>query len=249
MNQNGSRNNDGRFITISREFIDLTHIINKNIQVYPGDPETIFESVTNIGKDANANITRITIGSHTGTHVDAHKHFISNGIGVDKEPPDKFIGEAVVLDMSNIQNGQGITSLDLERNASLVKSGDIILLYTGTTPKFYSKYVENNNNNESKKIVSNFTYLELSAAEWIVDHDIKCVGIDTLSVESEYITEGSIHKKLLSHDIGIIENLNSNLQRLVDKRIFLICLPLLFEDLDGSPARAIVFDIMTQHKK
>jgi kynurenine formamidase len=55
--------------------------------------------------------------------------------------------------------------------------------------------VKNYNNNEFKKIGSNFTYLELSAVEWIIDHDIKCVGIDTLSVESEYITEGAIHKK------------------------------------------------------
>ena len=54
-------------ITISRKFFDLTHIINKNISVYPGDPKTIFESVTKIGKDANANITRITIGSYRNT--------------------------------------------------------------------------------------------------------------------------------------------------------------------------------------
>jgi arylformamidase len=247
MNQKKRRNND--LITISRKFFDLTHIINKNIPVYPGDPKTIFESVTKIGKDANANITRITIGSHTGTHVDAHKHFIPNGIGIDKEPPDKFIGEAVVLDMSTIQNGQGITSSDLEKNVSIVKSGDIVLLYTGTSPKLYSKGMENSNKNEYEKIGSNFTYLELSAVDWIVDHDIKCVGIDTLSIEREGFTEGIIHKKLLSHDIGIIENLNSNLRRFVDKRIFFICLPLLFKDLDGSPARAIVFDIMTQHEK
>ncbi len=66
-----------------------------------------------------------------------------------------------------------------------------------------------------------FIYLEPSAADWIVNHDIKCVGIDTLSIEREDFTEGIIHKKLLSHDIGIIENLNSNLRRFVDKRIFL----------------------------
>ena len=99
MIQKDRRNSD--LITISREFYDLTHIINKNIPVYPGDPKPTFEPVTTIGKDANTNITRITMGSHTGTHVDAHKHFIPNGIGIDKEPPDKFIGEAVVLDMSH----------------------------------------------------------------------------------------------------------------------------------------------------
>jgi hypothetical protein len=58
--------------------------------------------------------------------VDAHKHFIPNGIGIDKEPPDKFIGEAVVLDVSTVQNGHGITSSNLEKYISIVKSGDIV---------------------------------------------------------------------------------------------------------------------------
>jgi kynurenine formamidase len=57
------------------------------------NPKTIFESVTKIGKDANANITRITIGSHTETHLDDHKHFIPNGIEIDKEPPDKLLAK------------------------------------------------------------------------------------------------------------------------------------------------------------
>jgi arylformamidase len=78
--------------------------------------------------------------------------------------------------------------------------------------------VENSNKNEYEKTRSNFTYLEPSAADWIVNHDIKCVGIDTLSIEREDFTEGIIHKKLLSHDIGIIENLDSNLRRFVDKK-------------------------------
>lgn len=104
--------------------------------------------------------------------------------------------------------------------------------------------MENSNKNEYEKTRSNFIYLEPSAADWIVNHDIKCVGIDTLSIEREDFTEGIIHKKLLSHDIGIIENLDSNLRRFVDKKNFFIRLPLLFEDLDGSPARVIVFDSM-----
>jgi len=53
--------------------------------------------------------------------------------------------------------------------------------------------VENSNKNEYEKTRSNFTYLEPSAADWIVNHDIKCVGIDTLSIEREDFTEGIIH--------------------------------------------------------
>ena len=75
---------------------------------------------------------RITIGSYRNT-CRSHKHFIPNGIGIDKEPPDKFIGEAVVLDVSTIQNGHGITSSNLEKYISIVKSGDIVFLYTDTS--------------------------------------------------------------------------------------------------------------------
>ena len=65
---------------------------------------------------------------------------------------------------------------------------------------------------KDETIRNNFTYLELSAVDRIVDHEIKCVGIDTLSVEKYGYKEGLSHKKLLSNGIGIIENLNSNLK-------------------------------------
>jgi kynurenine formamidase len=86
--------------------------------------------------------------------------------------------------------------------------------------------------------------LETSAANWIVNSGIKCVDIDTLSVEKYGLKEGLTHKKLLSNNVGIIENLNSNIRKFAGKRIFLVCLPLLFKNVDGSPARAIVFDII-----
>ena len=97
---------------------------------------------------------------------------------------------------------------------------------------------------KSQNIKYNFTYLEPSAAQWIVDHHIKCVGMDTFSVEKYGSKEGLSHKILLSSSVGIIENLNSNLKKLRGKRVFVVCLPLLLEGVDGSPARIIAFDIV-----
>ena len=222
--------NDAGAISISRTYHDLSHLISQDMQVYPGDPQPRFEPFATMEKD-KINVTRIVLGSHTGTHVDAPKHFFADGNGIESEPLNKFIGETMILDLSNVIDDKGITDADLENYSKVVKRNDILILYTGS----------NNKPKDSKS--NNFSYLDLSAAEWIIGHGIKCVGIDTLSVEKYGFKEGLTHKKLLSNNVGIIENLNSNIREFVGKRMFLVCLPLMLNDIDGSPARAVLFDI------
>jgi len=232
MNNIETKGNNANSITISRTHCyDLTQLITQEMPVYPGDPQPEFKPIATIEIE-KVNVTRIVVGSHTGTHVDAQKHFIANGNSIDREPLDKFIGEAITLNISNINIGDGIGGSDLENYSKVIKNNDILLLYTGVSE------VKNDT------IRTNFTYLEPSAANWIVDHEIKCVGIDTLSVEKYGSKEGKTHKKLLSNGIGIIENLNANLKKILDKRSFLICMPLLLEGVEGAPARAIAFTII-----
>jgi arylformamidase len=229
----GNRDTDAH-ITLSRTFYDLTQLISKDIPIYPGDPQPDFESSSTIQRD-NYNVTRIILGSHSGTHVDAQSHFLLNGNSIDREPVSKFVGESIVVDLSKrCKLGDGIASVHLESYSDLIKDTDILLIYTGSS-EYWMK---------DKKIKYNFTYLEPCAAQWIVDHNIKCVGIDTFSVEKYGSKQGLSHKILLSNSVGIIENLNSNLKNLSGKRIFLVCLPLLLEGVDGSPARTLAFDIV-----
>ncbi len=115
-----------------------------------------------------------------------------------------------------------------------MKARDIILLYTGTNDGLQGQ-------NNARK---NFSYLEASAGCWIVNHKVKCLRIDSFSVEKYAFAEGTVHKTLLAKNIGIIEGLNRELKVFVGKRMFLVCLPLLSKGLDGSPARAILFDII-----
>jgi arylformamidase len=224
---------DTSTISISRTYHDLSHLISQDMQVYPGDPQPQFEPFATMGKD-KINVTRIVLGSHTGTHVDAPKHFFADGNGIDREPLNKFIGETIILDLSDVIDDKGITDADLENYSKVIKRNDILILYTGSNNKKIKDKDPKSNN---------FTYLDLSAAEWIIGHGTKCVGIDTLSVEKYGFKEGLTHKKLLSNNVGIIENLNSNIREFVGKRMFLVCLPLMLNGIDGSPARAILFDI------
>jgi kynurenine formamidase len=215
-------------------FYDLTQIISKDIPVYPGDPQPDLEPTSTIDKN-NYNVTRIIMGSHSSTHVDAQSHFMIDGNSIDREPLRKFIGESIVIDLSKrCDIGAGITCSDLETYSNLIKDNDILLLYTGTS-EYWMK---------DQNIKFDYTYLEPSAAQWIADHHIKCVGIDTFSVEKYGSKDGLAHKILLSSSVGIIENLSSNMKDLSGKRVFLVCLPLLFEGVDGSPARTIAFDIV-----
>jgi len=134
-----------------------------------------------------------------------------NGNSIDIEPLDNFIGEAITLDMTNVQIGGGISDLDLEIYSTLVRKKDIVLLYTGTSEKWMI----------DESIRNKFAYLGPPGDKWIIDHGIKCVGIDPLSMEKYGFKEGVTHKKLLSSGVGIIENLNSNLQRIIGVRTFL----------------------------
>ena len=227
-------NSTNNIIRISEtSFHDLTHLICPDMPMYPGEPQPEFQPFFKLGKD-RVNLTRLIMSSHTGTHSDAPTHFISDGISVDKIPLQTFIGEAVVLDVSMKSIGEGVTNIELDSYSKIVKAGDIILLYTGTSDHW----------NKDKDIRQNFTYLEPSAAEWIVNHQIKCIGIDSFSVEKFGFKEGLAHKMLLSNNIGIIEGLNVNMKQCLGKRMFLVCLPLFLGGIDGSPARAIVFDIL-----
>src|SRR3712207_1636230 len=141
---------------------DLTRTISQDMRVYPGDPKPEFYAHATI-KDNNANITRITVGSHTGTHVDAPWHFLQEGNTIDREPLDKFIGEAAIIDASGKNS---ITAEDF--SGYDIRSNDIILIYTGTGDRR-----------------TDFAYLDISAAEWMAEHKIKCVGIRSEEHTSE----------------------------------------------------------------
>ncbi|HYX71823.1 MAG TPA: cyclase family protein, partial [Nitrososphaera sp.] len=199
---------------------DLTRTISPDMPVYPGDPQPKFDPYATI-KDNKVNVTRITLGSHTGTHVDAPWHFLKDGNSIDMEPLDKFIGEAVIIDASGRNS---ISSNDLSGND--IRSNDIVLIST-----------------DSGDRLTDFAYLEVSAAEWLVERGIKCVGIDTSSVEKYGRKAAPVHKMLLACNIGIIENL-ANLKPFAGSRMFFVCLPLPLKGVDGSPARAVLFDIV-----
>ena len=211
--------------------MDLTQTIENGMTVYVGDAVPKISSFKRLDRDG-VNLSVMTLGSHTGTHVDAPKHFVKGGRALDKLPVEELIGEAVVLDFSYIRAGGEITMSDLERNTDRVGRGDIALLYTGLSRRWRDP--------GARKTI---THLSGDAAQWLVDKGVKAVGIDYLSVEKFGAEVPVAHLALLSHGIPIIESLNKKLSRLAGRRVLFFCLPIKLGGCDGAPARAIAYPL------
>ena len=211
---------------------DLTHRLREGMPIYPGDPSPSFENYSTLRKDG-VNLTKITMGSHTGTHLDAPRHFIQDGIGIDRIPPDKLIGEAYVADLSRKPIGSGITSQDLKRDLEeKIARDDIVVIYTGCSEHW-----------GDESINRDYTYLTGEAADYLVSKKVRAVGIDFLSVEKFKAPEPVAHKTLLANGIFIIESLSSALKQFVGERILMICMPIKLQDGDGAPSRVVAVPI------
>ena len=207
---------------------DLTHELRNGMPVYPGDPSPSFVSYATLEKNG-VNLTKLILGSHTGTHIDAPRHFIPDGIGVDEIPPSKLVGEAYVCDLSSKPIGSGITGSDLRKNLEeKIAKDDIVVCYTGCSEHWGDEPVS-----------SNYTYLTENAAEYLVSKRVRAVGIDFLSVEKFRAPNPVAHKALLGNGIFIIESLSRATKQFVGKRILMICMPIKLQNGDGAPSRII----------
>ena len=207
--------------------IDLTHSIHAGMPVYPGTEPPAFSTPCTIEKDGFTE-KKIALYSHTGTHIDAPAHIIPGAKTLDQLNLDHYFGQACMLDLKFL-NRPTIDIAALKPYEDLMSKNDFVLLYTGWS-EFWNKggYFEG------------YPVLSQEAATWISQfRSLKGLGVDMISIDREGISDFPIHRILLEQDIVIIENL-TNLQGLPRMGLSFSCLPLKFEDADGSPVRAVV---------
>ncbi len=202
--------------------IDISVPNRPGQHVYPGDPEPRVAPVRTIAGGDVCNLSLLTLGSHTGTHVDAPYHFLPDGPRLGEVPLDRMIGEALVADL------RGRPAVDASALAPLpVRPGDILLCRTDNSARW-----------AAPEFQRDFTYLTEDAAAWLVARGVRAVGMDYLSIERFGSADFPVHRRLLGAGIFVIEGLD--LQAVAPGRYTLVCLPLKFPDLDGAPARAVL---------
>ncbi len=211
--------------------VDLTHHLRTGMPVYPGDPSPSFENYATLERDG-VNLTRLVMGSHTGTHIDAPRHFLADGIGIDQIPVSRLVSEAFVIDFSGKPIGSGLSADDFRKSEKFIQPGKIIACYTGCSDHW-----------EDESVRKNYTYLTPDAGKFLVSKKVGAVGIDFLSVEKFGDSDHMTHKTLLGNGILIIESLSRNLKQFVGRRILMISLPIKLENGDGAPARVLAIPV------
>ena len=206
---------------------DISVPLCASTPVYPGDPPVDITEWLRLEKGDQANVSFIRFGAHTGTHVDAPAHFIDGGAKVESLPLDVLIGEAEVFHVPD-----NITVINSEIASKACSNGATRILFKTRNSQFW--------NNSAAGFRSDYTYINADAAYNLVDHGVKLVGIDYLSVEKFHSEDFATHHALLSHGVVIIEGLD--LREAPVGRCELICLPLRIRDGsgDGAPARAVL---------
>ncbi|MFW5987217.1 MAG: cyclase family protein [Methanohalophilus sp.] len=195
--------------------IDITRPIAPETRVYPGDPKVTVKRVTSI-ESCGYSISKLEIGSHTATHIDAPAHIFEGGRTVDELELSSLVGRAYLIDLS----GKSKIGNDEMEKAFPFKDKnrcEIILLKTESSDQRFARILPD-------------------AAKWFAKNGFLTVGIDSESVDSGEGLDN--HMMLFGREINIIENLD--LKNVEPGYYGFVCLPLKIKGCDGAPARAIL---------
>jgi len=200
-------------------------MINPELPTWPGDPGIQLERVSKMEDGEDANVTHMSMGVHTGTHVDAPYHFVSvDSPTAESLSLDVLCGPASVVYLPETEL---ITAQDLEQ-AKLPSNVERLLLKT----KNSELWARGDNTFQE-----DFVALRADASEYLVDLGVELVGIDYLSI-APFSAPVPTHQILLKAGIIVVEGLD--LSKIKPGYYDFYCLPMKIDQSDGAPARAIL---------
>ena len=207
----------------AERLIDLTPPIRNTMPVYPGNPGVSVRVVRDVRDGAHSTLSEVTMGTHTGTHVDAPGHFIAGAPLLERMPLEALVGPARVLD---INAEREIPVSELERHS--IAKGERVLLRTRNSETLWNL----------DEFSPDYVYLSTEAAHYLAARRPRCVGVDYLSVGGYQSNGAEVHTALLGAGILLIEGLD--LSAAEPGTYELLCLPLSIQGAEAAPARAVL---------
>lgn len=204
---------------------DITLTISPDIVVWPEDPPVEITRASRIEDGEEANVTRINMSVHTGTHIDAPYHFIREGQTVENIDINLLTGRVYVLHLPDAD----LITLDMVENSPIPPRTKRVLFRTRNSDHWAS--------GEHRTFDTEYVALSPEAADYLIGRGVKLIGVDYLSV-APFNDVVTTHQILLGSGIVIVEGLN--LSEVSQGRYTLYCLPLKIAGADGAPARAIL---------
>jgi arylformamidase len=187
----------------------------------------VLERVESIDDGGDANVSRVTMNVHSGTHVDAPEHFINNSTTVEDLPLEMLVGRAYVLHIPEVD----LITADVLKDSDIPPRTRRILFKTRNS-EYWAK--------GEKKFQKDYVAISEDGAEYLVNRNVKLVGVDYLSV-APFDKAQPTHEILLKGGVIVVEGLD--LSQVSQGRYTLHCLPLKLAGSDGAPARAILVGV------
>jgi|YNPNPStandDraft_1061719.scaffolds.fasta_scaffold43354_1 arylformamidase len=204
---------------------DITLTLSPTLPFWPGDPPLATELLSSIEAGAHANVTKLTMSVHSGTHLDAPRHFLRDGATVDALPLEVLVGPAWVVripDEVTLLDARVLTEADIPASATR-------LLFKTRNSSLWARGV--------REFQTDFVAIPEDGARWLAARGIRLVGVDYLSV-APYRLGTPTHRVLLQAGVVVVEGLD--LSEVEAGPYDLYCLPVKLAGADGAPARAIL---------
>jgi len=200
----------------------VTVPLDSALPTYPGNTPFTLEPVKRMATGGSSNVSTLHLSAHSGTHVDAPRHFFDDRPGTESLPLDVLMGPARVIEL---EAAHGIDAAEL---GAFDLSGDVRILFKTPNSRLWG----------SSTFVPGYVGVTETGARHLVEHGIKLVGVDYLSVEAFKTPGAPAHHVLLGAGTVVVEGLN--LSGVPPGHYDLICLPLNIVDADGAPARVVL---------
>jgi arylformamidase len=203
-------------------WIDVSVTITPRLVVWKGEPQCRVEQVESMDEGGVCNLTRLAMSAHTGTHLDAPRHFIRGGAAMEAMPLEAMIGPARVV---RIEDPVAVTPRELPAD---LRRGERILFRTRNSSRDWSE----------APFAEDYVYVSKEAARVLAGAGVRTAGIDYLSVGGFHQDLIETHQALLGAGIWVIEGLD--LSKVEPGHYEMVCLPLKIAGSDGAPARVVL---------
>lgn len=208
---------------MKRPWRDVSVPLRDGMIHWPGDPECHIKRVNRMEDGAVCNLTHLSLSAHTGTHMDAPRHFVADGKTMEQMPLEAVIGRCRVFEM---ECADQITADDLKKLKLM--PGQRVLFKTRNSTRSWGM----------QEFDKHFVSIRQDAAQYLVEQKVMTVGVDYLSIGG-YEKDGvETHQIMLGAGMWVIEGLN--LADIKPGYYELICLPLKIEGADGAPCRVVL---------
>ena len=202
---------------------DISVPIHTRMPTWPGNSKIIHQFHKRLELAGDANVSSISLGVHTGTHVDAPYHHLEKGKPVSEINIEELVGQAMVIDMTHVSDTISVKHLE-----SIDWQCASIYLFKTRNSSLW----------RSESFDPDYVHLSMEAASFLISQNASVIGIDYLTIEAFDAHPKTVHQTLLQADVLIVEGLD--LSAVDPGRYFFICLPINVSGAEAAPARAVL---------